>query len=134
MPIGGAVGSLVFAAQCDAGGDKCGPRFREREAEGVLNAARSDFVIAHEAGKDRQASRIRRRPGVRTLLIAEQIPHRGRIGVPASVGIDGRIVELVKKAIAVVEDEHVAIAGAGRSAFHGSVAGTGIGPGSLSSG
>src|ERR1019366_2267412 len=40
------------------------------------------------------------------------------IGVPASVGIHRRVIQLIEKAVAVVEDEHVAIAGAGGSALN----------------
>ncbi len=92
-------------------------RLGQREAERMLNLAGSHFVIAHQARKNRQSGRVGGGPGVGPLLVAQQIPHRGRIGIPAPVGIHRRVVEFVEKTIAVVEHEHVAIAGTGRTAF-----------------
>ena len=87
-----------------------GPALRQREANRVLNLSGGYFVVTHQAGKDRQAGGIGGSPCPRTLLVGQQVPDRRRRGIPAPVSVGISAVQLVEKAIAVIQHEHVAIA------------------------
>jgi hypothetical protein len=91
-----------------------------REANSVLDGAGGDFVVANEAGEDGEAGGVGAGPGVRALLVGEKIPNGAGAYVPLR-GLRIGAVELVEETIGTVEDEDVAIAGAGiRVALNGS--------------
>ena len=84
------------------------------EADGVADDARGDLVVAHEAGQDREAGGVSRRPGVRPQRVRPQVEHRAAVRPPASVAVRVGAEQLVEPAGALVDDEDVAIAaGAG---------------------
>ena len=49
----------------------------QREAQGMLDLAAGDFVVAAKSGKDGQAGSVGGSPGVGTLFVIEKIPDRG---------------------------------------------------------
>src|SRR5580692_630771 len=83
------------------------------EANGMLNLAGGYFVIANQAGKNREAGGVGGCPCPRTLLIGLKIPDGGGGGVPAAVAVRRSAVEFVEKAIALVHHQHMPIAAAG---------------------
>jgi len=78
----------------------------------MFDGAGGDFVVANEAGKDGQAGGVGAGPGVGALLVGEEIPDGAGARIPLR-GLRIRTVEFVEKTIGAVEDENVAIAGAG---------------------
>src|ERR1019366_8308527 len=75
---------------------ECGARLRQREAESMIDLAGGYFVVANQTGEDWESGGVRRSPRVGTLLVAQQRPHGGLIGVPASVGIHRRVIQLIE--------------------------------------
>ena len=128
--MGAALALEELEAQWVAGRTKAALLLARREANGVLDFAGGDFVVANQAGEDGEAGGVGGGPGVGTLLVIEQIPNCGGGGVPTAVGIGVAAVELVEPAIGVVEDEDVAVAAAGIwIALDGRVGGHGHGAG-----
>src|SRR5271155_6223430 len=82
----------------------------QREAQGMLDLPAGNFVVASESRENGQASRVSGSPGVRTLLVVQQIPHCGRSRVPTSVFLRERIVELVEPTVVAIEYQDVAVA------------------------
>ena len=78
----------------------------------MFDGGGGDFVVANEAGKDGQAGGVGAGPGVGALLVGEEIPDGAGARIPLR-GLRIRTVEFVEKTIGAVEDENVAIAGAG---------------------
>ena len=64
-----------------------GPALRQGEANRVLDLSGGDFVVTHQAGKNRQARGIGGSPRPGTLLVGQQVPNRGRIRIPAPVAV-----------------------------------------------
>jgi hypothetical protein len=58
-------------------GRECLAAVLQREAEGMLDLAAGDFVVAGKSGKDGQAGSVGGSPGVGTLFVIEKIPDRG---------------------------------------------------------
>src|SRR5713226_8257655 len=85
------------------------PTLRQGEADGMLDLTRSYFVIANQAGKNRQAGGIGGRPCPGTLLVGQQVPNRGRVGIPATVAVRNGVEEFVQEAVAAIQYQHVAI-------------------------
>ena len=98
------------------------------EAQGVVDLPFLHLVVAHEAGKHRQAGRVGRGPAVGTQGVGAQVEHGARAGRPAltaGVGVE----ELVEQEVVGVEDQHVAVAGRVGPALDGRVGRDGIGAG-----
>ena len=87
------------------------------EADGVIDVAGGDFVVADQASKDGQAGSVGGSPSVRALLVAEEIPDGSGACRPA-VGATGGGVQLVEETVGVIEHEDMLIAGIGL-AFNG---------------
>ena len=64
-------------------------RILHGEAEGVVDGAGGNFVVAHQPWEDGQPSGIRRGPAPGPLLIILQVPNRLRIGAIGSVAAHG---------------------------------------------
>ena len=108
-------GRIVHAGQTGsfvpAGPDVGVARLRHGEADGMQNLARRHFVVAHQARKNRQTGGIGRGPSSRTKRIRFQIEDRARSGMPASIRLRMGVVEFVENAVALVDHQHVTIAG-----------------------
>ncbi len=87
------------------------------ETNGVIDGAGSNLIVANQARKNGKAGGVGAGPGVRALFVGEKIPDGTGACVPNGGLRIGR-VKLVEEAIGFIEDENVAIAGAGiRVAF-----------------
>ncbi len=64
------------------GRHECGAARLQREAQRVVDLAGGDFVVARQAGKDRQACGVGGSPRVGALLVSRQVPDGGGCGVP----------------------------------------------------
>jgi len=95
-----------------SGGNKTGTGVLQGEADGVIESASGDFVVTNQTWKNRETCSIGAGPGVRTLLVGKKIPDGPRIGVPTG-GLRIGTIELVQKTIGFIENEDVAVAGAG---------------------
>src|SRR5262249_25048713 len=83
----------------------------ECEPESVLNGRLVDaLVIADEARKDRQPSRIGGRPLGGTNLVLRQVPYRAAVSFPAGPAKWKRIEEFVQDPRVAVEDDNVPVA------------------------
>jgi len=87
-------------------------RIGNGEANGVMNCASGDFIVANEPREDGKACGVGAGPGIGALLVGEQIPDGSGAGVPGS-GLRIRAVEFVEETSGGVEDEDVAITGTG---------------------
>ena len=93
------------------------------------NLACSDFIVTHKSREDWKTSSVRACPCVRTLLIRKQIPDCSGADIPR-IPRGVRAEKLVEKTIRIVENEDVAVSGAGiRIAFDRRGHGNGHGPG-----
>lgn len=120
----GAGGGPVRGGRSEAGAG-----VRKSETDGVIDGARSNFIVANQSRKNRQTGGIGTGPGVGALLVGEQIPDGAGVRVPSG-GLWEGAVELVEEAVGFIEDEDVAIAGAGIGiAFDRSAEGNGHGAG-----
>ncbi len=110
--MGGAFALVELDAQCVAGSTTAARLVRQGEANRVRNLPGGDFVVTHQAGKNRQAGGIGRcpRPGTLRVGVTQQVPNGRRIGIPASVAVGDGAEQFVEKAIVVIEHQHVAIA------------------------
>src|SRR3954454_18391539 len=85
----------------------------------VVEVSCCDFVVADQAGEDRQSGGVSRGPRVRAPGGRAQVPARARVGVPVrpALAAEESPVELVEDAVRPVDDEDVAIAIAVRAAL-----------------
>ena len=90
----------------------------------MVDRAARDLVVAREAGEDRQAGRVGRRPARRSEPVRPQVPDRARAGVPAAARPRER-VQLVEPARVAVDDQRVPVA---RRPRRRRCAGSGTGP------
>ena len=67
-----------------------------------------ELVVADEAGQDRQAGRVGRRPVQRAERVRVEIPLRARPGLPGAVDLL-RAVQLVQAAGVLVDHQDVAV-------------------------
>src|SRR5579859_8242843 len=74
----------------------------------MVNGPRGDLVISSESDEDRQARRIGRGPGVRTLLVNGHIPNSCGVGAPLPTFQVG-MIKLVKPAAIFFEHQHMTI-------------------------
>ena len=102
---------------------------RRGEAQRMVDRAGGDLIIAHQASQDRQASRIRRRPGVGPERVGAQVEDRAGAGLPTPIRLRPGVVELIQLAGALVEDQYVAVAIAVRPALDRRVRRDGVGAG-----
>jgi hypothetical protein len=85
---------------------------RHGEAQGVMDGAGGDLVVAGEAGEDRQAGGVGGGPGVRVLVVGGHIPDGCGGGAPLAAG-EMSIAELIEPAAILFDHEHVTVAVAG---------------------
>src|SRR5262249_34262021 len=78
--------------------------------QGVVDGAARDFIVAYQPGKDGQAGRVGRSPGIRALHVRGQVPDRRALDAPAAVVVGGGVVKLVEPAVLRVDHQHVLIA------------------------
>jgi hypothetical protein len=111
MPMGGALALVELDAHASPAAQPR-PGSRQREANRVRNLSGGDFVVTHQAGKNRQARGVggSPRPGTLRVGVTQQIPDCRRIGVPCPIAVGIRAVQFVEKAVVVVEHQHVTIA------------------------
>src|SRR5439155_22858253 len=88
-------------------------RAGDREAQGVVDAAVLQVLVAREAGEDRQPGGVGRGPGLRPQVVRVEAPDRPRSGTPGRLPGLRRVerVQLVEAAGVAVDDDRVAIAG-----------------------
>jgi len=84
-------------------------RILQCEAQGMVNGAGGNFVIAHKPWKDRQPRCIRRSPTPWPLLIILQIPDRLRIRGPGSIA-KCRIKGLIQHASIAIQQQDMLVA------------------------
>src|SRR5205823_669564 len=84
--------------------DVCAARALNREPERVVDHAAARLVVAREAGKDRQAGRVRGCPACRSDLVRAQAPGRTGPGVPAAA-LRRETAELVEAAGGAVDQQ-----------------------------
>jgi len=107
----------------------------EGDADRVVEVAGGDLVVADEAGEDRQPGGVGGGPAVGAAGGGAQVPRGSRVGVPvrARLGDVEGAVELVELAGGAVDDETWRSPLLLLPPSTGALAGTGKGPGSLSS-
>ena len=98
------------------GVDVRAPRPRGGEPQRVVDDAARDLVIAREAGKNRQAGRVRRRPPGRPHRVRAQVPDRARACRPAAA-LRLQRIQLVEPACVLVDQQCVTVAGRGAPAL-----------------
>ena len=74
-------------------------------------ASPEDLVVPDEAGQDRQARGVGRRPALGTPAVRVQVEERAGAGVPLAA-VEEDVVELIQVAPIAIDDEQVAIAAA----------------------
>src|SRR5882762_5738538 len=89
----------------------------------MFDLSRSHFVIACQAGENRQARCVHRSPSPGTLLVPQEVPHYSYISVPTAISIRECAPHLIKKTVGIVEHQHMAVAGSSRTTFNRSTAG-----------
>src|SRR5579883_919876 len=106
---------------------RCGRResffaFLQSETQRVLDFSGGDFVVTRKSGKNGQTGGVGRGPGVRTLLVIQQIPNCSGSGIPSTVVLTVCAVKFIEPAVVAIKDEDMAVsvAGVGR-AFDGSI-------------
>lgn len=109
---GKSVGIAGSGGPVGSGRNKTGAGILQRETDRMLDGRRGNFVIADKAGEDGESGGVGAGPGVRALLIGEKIPDGAGISIPTG-GLRLGTVKLVKEAVGFVENEDVAVAGAG---------------------
>src|SRR5581483_1462535 len=93
------------------------------EAQRVTNLARfKNFIIAHEAGKNRQASGVGRGPAIRPHCTRFQIKNGSALRVPTAVALRKRTEHFIQFPVVSIDDDHMTIAVSVRAAFDWSVA------------
>lgn len=95
------------------GRDEGGAGLLKREADGMSDPATCGLIVPDETGENRQTRGIGGSPSEGTLRVILQIPDGRGAYVPSTVGIQARAIEFIEPAIVVVQDEDVAVTGAG---------------------
>jgi hypothetical protein len=97
----------------------------EGDADRVFEVAGGDFVVADEAGEDRQAGGVGGSPAIGAEGGRVEVPGGAGVGVPVRLrlGDVGGVVELVEHAAGAVDGEHVAITVAAVAALDGGAGG-----------
>ncbi len=80
-----------------------------REAQCMGDHARLDFVVAHQSGENRQASRIGGSPGIRPQRVGVQVEHSARTGIPARSDVAG-MVQFIQLAVIFIDNQRMPVA------------------------
>src|SRR5687768_6967767 len=88
MPMGGRVGSELLLAKMSRGVDVRPARAAHGESQRVADfAAQDDFVVSHEAGKDRKPCGVGAGPTPGAKRVARHIEDRARPAIPARAAV-----------------------------------------------
>ena len=84
------VGIGLVAREVACGPDVGAARVLDGEAQRVVDPAAGDVLVTCEAGEDREAGRVGRRPAGRPELVRAEVEDRARAGPPAAARSRGR--------------------------------------------
>ena len=86
-------------------------RLVEGDAKRVRDHSGGDFVVAHQAGEDREPGCVGRRPAVRAECVRRQVEDRAVARLPAAA-LRGRVVHLIETTCIAIDGDDVTIAAA----------------------
>src|SRR5260221_1511407 len=89
-----------------------------REAEGMIDCALRNLIVAYQACKDRQARCVGGRPAFRAQGIRVQVPHSSTTSFPTTVALWISSKHFVQLTGTAIDDDDMAVATAHSPAFH----------------
>src|SRR5712692_3444524 len=99
-----------------------------REAQGMIDCARCNLIIAYQAWKDGKTSRVGGRPAFRAQGIRVQVPHCSTTSFPTAVALWISSKHFVQLTGTAIDDDDMAIATAPSPAFYRRLRWNGIWP------